>query len=153
MLDIVINLLITTVFGVFANYFYDFYKRVIRKEKPEQLTVAKRLRDSIGTLEKTSQDVEFLLSEVAGDLKKREQALMELQSRNEALSSQEKDLTNRISKLKNVPIEVAEYFQQINQKNLEQIDKKSGKRDLMFFILGIVASAIVAILLRVLGWA
>ncbi|MBV6450354.1 MAG: hypothetical protein MHPDNHAH_01078 [Anaerolineales bacterium] len=114
-------------------------------------TPASRLQKLIDDLSKSSSEADVLIREITDDLKKRQIAMTELQSQNADLAAQEAELRKRIDLLKDMPIEVAEYFQKINEQNLQTVDKRSSRRDFQFFVLGIVVSTIIAIILRALG--
>jgi len=115
------------------------------------VTPTNRLQKLVDDLSKSSSEADKIIREITDDLKKREVALSELQSRNTELVTQEAELRRRIDLLKEMPIEVAEYFQKINEQNLKTIDKRSSRRDFQFFVLGIVVSTIIAIILRIVG--
>ena len=53
--------------------------------------------------------------------------------------------------LKDLPIEVAKYFQQISEETLQRSEKKRARRDIIMFVLGIIATTVTAILLRIFG--
>ena len=130
----------------------DFLKLGKQRKKGGVVTTpGERIQSSINNLRKISDEVDGLFQEIAADLKKRELALAELDTRNKELVIQEEGLRKRIDTLKDVPIEAAEYFQKINQQTLEHMDKRSGRRDFLFFVLGIVTSAVISIILRLSG--
>lgn len=81
--------------------------------------------------------------------KGREQAVSELQSRLGSLSQQEQELKERIHSLQDVPLPAAEYFASL----VERREKRSAVRDYILFLVGVVVSAIVAVLLRKFGLA
>jgi len=81
--------------------------------------------------------------------KGREEAVLELQSQLGSLSQQEQELRQRIHSLKDVPLPAAEYFATL----IEKREKRSALRDYVLFLVGVVVSAVVAVLLRKFGWA
>ncbi len=77
--------------------------------------------------------------------------LEELKARHHALSQKEAELSKRVEVLKDLPLEAAKYFQQINEQTLQQMEKKRAGRDTLMFLLGIVVTTVIAILLEVFG--
>lgn len=148
----VIAAIATAFGGVLLELLSQLLNKKIRG-KPVRATPGERIQASINNLSKASQEVDILFQEIVMDLRNRELALAELQTKNNELAAQEEELRKRIAALKDIPVDVAEYFQKINQQNLEQLDKRSGRRDLLFFILGIVLSALVSIGLQFAGLA
>src|SRR3972149_6985391 len=149
MSDTIISMLVTIAGGL-VTLIFEYGLRRFRGQdlsSKKSPTPAERLQTLIDNLSKSSKDAELLTQEIVADLRKRELALAELQSKNQQLAAEEEDLKKRIALLKEVPVDVAEYFQRINQQNLEKIDRRSSKRDIAFFILGAVVSAIVQLVL------
>ncbi|KXK12088.1 MAG: hypothetical protein UZ14_CFX002002442 [Chloroflexi bacterium OLB14] len=147
----VIVALIAAVTTIAASTIATLFGKRLQKTPTTSYPASNRIQALIENLSKSSTEAETLLQEIITDIKTREKALNELQSKNAELATQETELKKRIEKLKDVPIEVAEYFQKINAQNLENIDKRSGQRDFQFFILGIVVSTVIAIILKALG--
>ena len=130
---------------------YSLFDILRRNPKQPSLTPCERVQKSIENLRRASEDADVVIKEIVTDISKREAALAELEAKNKELADQEETLRKRIDSLKDVPVEVAEYFQKINQQNLEQMDKRGGRRDFTFFILGVVLSAAVSITLKLIG--
>jgi hypothetical protein len=51
--------------------------------------------------------------------------------------------------VKDLPLGVAKYFQQISERTLQKAEKKRARRDSLMFVLGILVTTVIAILLRV----
>ena len=79
--------------------------------------------------------------------------MVELQNKYQELTNEEDILKKRIEKLKDVPIEVAQYFQELNNQSLEAMEKRNTKRDTTMFIYGIVVTTVVTIFLKLAGLA
>jgi hypothetical protein len=96
-----------------------------------------------------SSKMDEIVKQVQEYTRGREQAVAELQSRLGSLSEQEQELKQRIHSLKDVPLPAAEYFANL----IERREKRSALRDYVLFLVGVVVSAVVAVLLRKFGWA
>jgi hypothetical protein len=97
----------------------------------------------------TSTKMDEIVRHVQEYTKGREQAVSELQSRLGLLSQQEQELQQRIHSLRDVPLPAAEYFANLVEKR----ERRSALRDYVLFLVGVIVSAIVAVLLRKLGLA
>ena len=120
------NILNIVVIGVLVSFLYSYLSDIYHQRKSAKYAI---MRD------------------ISIDIEKRRSILTELENRYQALNEQESELSKKIEILKDLPIEVAEYFQQINDQSLQQIEKRRTRRDVLFFILGILFTAIVATLL------
>jgi myosin heavy subunit len=120
-------------------------KRAERKEVPP----GERFQESISKLSSVSQEINMIIQDIVRDINKRQSALEQLKQRHQTLSQEEQELSKKVKMLKDVPIEVANYFQQISQETLQQVEKKRARRDVVMFVLGILVTTVVAILLKV----
>ena len=118
-----------------------------RKAIPPSL----RVQESISKLSKASEEVDRVIRDVVAEMKAREDMLEELRKEHAALSEEERKLSDRVDALKHVRIEAAQYFQEINQKNLEQTEKKRARRDFYFLLIGIILTTAIGIILKLLG--
>jgi hypothetical protein len=77
----------------------------------------------------------------------RQSTVLKLESDLHSLSQREQELKERIEGLQQVPLPAAEYF----AKLVEKTERKSATRDYILFLLGVVASAVVVIILKAVG--
>ena len=122
-------------------------KRAAKREIPP----GERLQQSISKLSTASQEIDTIIQDIVQDINRRQSALEELKARHQLLSQEEAELSKRVEMLKGLPLEVAKYFQQINEQSLQQMEKKRARRDILMFLLGIIVTTIIAILLKVFG--
>jgi septal ring factor EnvC (AmiA/AmiB activator) len=126
------------------NYHRLRKKRAVRKEVPP----GERFQESISKLSSASQEINMIIQDIVQDIDKRQSALEQLKERHQVLSQEEQELSKKVKMLKDVPLEVANYFQQISQETIQQVERKRARRDVVMFILGILVTTVVAILLR-----
>ena len=132
--------------------------RFIRIYKDEKKTIfyvvavppKERFDNLSKQLSETFEQIDNLMQETDKDYNNRKKAMDELQLKCKELSNQEKILKNRVSSLKDTPIEVAEYFDQINQQSLTEMEKRNHNRDLKMFIIGIVFTTVINIIISAL---
>jgi predicted transcriptional regulator len=135
-----------------AYWFWSLaYHRVLRGQWKE-ITPRLRVQESISKLSKASKDIDNVIRDVLEEMEARQGALDELMKRHDALSKEERELTHKVEALKQTPIEVAEYFQEINSRNLQQAEKKRARRDFYFLLAGILLTAGTTIVLKILGF-
>ena len=141
---------ISGVVGVITQliYYYSLRKkRAARREIPP----GERIQRSISKLSSASQEIDAIIQDIVQDIKRRQLALEELKARHQTLSQEEAELSKRVQTLKGVPLEVAKYFQQISEQNLQQAEKRRARRDILMFILGIIVTTAITVLLKVFG--
>lgn len=134
--------------------FIDFIGRVLGFEplylkKSKEETYSQKLSRVSKILLQSSLEVDKLLSELVQVATDREKAVRTLEVELKELENRERKLQEQIKTLENIPIPVAEHFAKLNSMG----EKKSAKRDYLLFTAGIVASAIVSIILKILGLA
>ncbi len=95
-------------------------------------------------LSKASAEMDRIVGEIGRFSQERQAAVIKLEADLGELSEQEQELKKKIEGLEKVPLAAAEYFAQLVQKT----EKKSAFRDYILFLLGVVVSAVVAIVLR-----
>jgi myosin heavy subunit len=146
--DLVFAALIAFVSGLILPLIGSYFsrkKRAVRKEVPP----GERFQESISKLSSASKEINMIIQDIVGDINKRQSALEQLKQRHQTLSQEEQELSKKVKMLKDVPLEVANYFQQISQETLQQVEKKRARRDVVMFVLGILVTTVVAILLRI----
>lgn len=124
-------------------------KRAVKRES----LPGERIQQSISKLTNASQEVDIIIQDVIKDIKNRHAILEELKTTHQSLVQEEKELSKRVEALKGIPIEVAKYFQQINEEALQQMENKRAKRDILMFIFGIIVTTVIAMILRSFGLA
>jgi archaellum component FlaC len=122
-------------------------KRAARRE----VTPGERIQQSISKLNSVTQEIDAIIQDIVRDIKSRQTVLEDLKTRHQTLSQEEAELSKRVKILKDLPLEVAKYFQQISEQTLQQMEKKRARRDILMFVLGIVVTTVIAILLRFFG--
>ena len=110
-------------------------------------TPGERIQQSILKLRSASQEVDTTVLDIVQDIKQRESMLQDLENKYQDHIQQELELSRKVEMLKDLPIEVAEYFQTLSEQSLLQIEKRRTKRDVLFFILGILFTIVIALLL------
>lgn len=145
-----------SVAAVTANYLYLLVKRphVLYapsdyKQKPSERSAAS-LNELSSKLESISLEIDAAMQTLSSEITERQEAIEGLKKQNETLSEEEEKLQTRVNALKDVPLEVAEYFQRINSEHLRELEKRSSKRDVGMFVLGIFVTTIVSIAVGIL---
>ena len=125
----------------------------LRKKRAagREVTPGERIQQSISKLSSSSQEIDAIIKDIVQDIKRRQTVLEELKASHHTLSQEEAELSKRVEVLKDLPLEVAKYFQQISEQTLQQMEKKRAGRDTLMFVLGIVVTTVIAILLGVFG--
>jgi chromosome segregation ATPase len=113
----------------------------------EDVTPTERVRRSIGKLNKASEEVDAVLREIVQEMKMRQGAVENLKRKHEGLFKQEEDLRKRVEILKDTPMEVADYFQEI----VASADKRKARRDVTMFIAGVILTTIVTVIINFFG--
>ena len=111
---------------------------------------AKSLTDLTSKLQEISNEIDNATRSLSLDIENRQKALNQLIDKNESLAKEEADLNARVSALKDMPLEVADYFKSITEKHLKKYEKRSSKRDMVMFLFGIAATTIVSIIIAIL---
>ncbi len=147
-----IQIILGTLIPVLFAFMGDMLSRFLKKnKKSEAPSPTEKLNVALNTLKRTASEMDSVITDVTSDIRRRQEALAELQTRSDAMTAQEAALQKKIDHLSNIPVEVARYFQEINAANLVELDKKSSRRDITFFILGVVVSVITAVILKAFG--
>jgi len=120
-------------------------KRAARREIP----LGERIQQSMSKLSIASQEIDVIIQNIVKDIKNRQTVLEELKARHQTLLQEEGELSKRVEMLKDLPLEVVKYFQQISEQTLQQVEKRRARRDMMMFIFGIIVTTVIGILLRV----
>ncbi len=152
MMDIVsiVAGLIAVLVGAITGFTY-YYALQRKRAARREVSPGERIQQSISKLSSASQEIDFIIQNIVEDIKNRQAALEELKARHQTLLQEEGELSKRVEMLKVLPLEVAKYFQQINEQTLQQVEKRRARRDIMMFIFGIIVTTAIAILLRVFG--
>jgi len=120
-------------------------KRAARREVPP----GEQIQQSISKLSSASQEIDVIIQNIVKDIKNRKTVLEDLKARHQTLLQEEGELSKRVEMLKDLPLEVAKYFQQISEQALQQVEKRRARRDIIMFIFGILVTTAIAILLRI----
>mgnify|MGYP001101039006 CR=1 FL=1 len=151
MIEIIAGI-ISAVAGVIAvlimerTYYYSLRKkRAARRE----VSSGERIHQSISKLSGASQEIDAIIQDIVKDIRRRQTMMEELKARHQTLSQEESELSKRVELLKDLPLGVAKYFQQISEQTLQKAEKKRARRDSLMFVLGILVTTVIAILLRV----
>ena len=142
-LQLLIFLLIGFVFFVVENMIIT--RRA--KEAGTKATTTGELSRLVKGLDQTSNELDSILAEVVQVAKGRAEAATKLQAEINRLEKTEEEYLVRIEMLKNEPLRVVNDL--LNEFQPNQI--RTPRRDLMLFLAGGVVSAIVSIVLSLLG--
>lgn len=129
---------------IFRKY---FLKK--RQEEKRETYYSEKLGELLKSLNKSSKEVDDILNELSDVTNERAKALSNLESELLTLESREEEVKKRIQDLENVPIAAVEHFAKLTSAG----EKKSARRDYILFGAGVIASTVVAIILKLLGWA
>jgi hypothetical protein len=99
-------------------------------------------------LEKTSAEMDRIVREIEAFTLDRKASMARIEQDLGKLSQREEELKQKIVTLEKVPLPAVEAFGKI----LREGEKKSAYRDYLLFLGGVVASVIVAIVLKKLGY-
>jgi predicted transcriptional regulator len=142
-LQLLIFLLIGFVFFIVENRI----KSRRAREAGSKATTTGELSRLVKGLDHTSNELDSILAEVVQVAKGRVEAATKLQAEITRLEKAEEEYLVRIETLKNEPLRVVNDL--LNELQPNQI--RTPRRDLMLFIAGGVVSAIVSIVLNLLG--
>lgn len=142
-LQLLIFILIGFVFFIVENI---IISRRARKAGSKATTTGELTRLVKG-LDQTSDELDSILAEVVQVAKGRVEAATKLQAEINRLEKAEEEYLVRIETLKNEPLRVVNDL--LNQLQPNQI--RTPRRDLMLFVAGGVVSAVISIVLSLLG--
>ena len=142
-LQLLIFILIGFVFFIVENI---IISRRARKAGSKATTTGELTRLVKG-LDQTSDELDGILAEVVQVAKGRVEAATKLQAEINRLEKAEEEYLVRIETLKNEPLRVVNDL--LNQLQPNQI--RTPRRDLMLFVAGGVVSAVISIVLSLLG--
>ena len=144
-LTIGISILLYSIYSLF-NLVKDRSKDKGKVEGGE--TLDKRIDSSVKKLHAALKEADDLVQGIVRDIQERQSAVAQLQKRSNDLRDEENKTKQRIETLKDIPLPVAEYFESINRKALDDIDKKRKHREFGFFIAGIIVTVGIEVILR-----
>lgn len=122
--------------------------RVFGRKEPEP-SYAERLNTLSENIRKSFNEMDTMLAELAGVTREKKLAMERVEQEVVNLQNQERELQERIEHLQNLPLPVAEHF-----ANLTLVgEKRSARRDYVLFGTGVIVSTLIAIGLRLLGFA
>jgi vacuolar-type H+-ATPase subunit D/Vma8 len=113
--------------------------------KPKQVNETANL---LSELSKTSAQMDTIIAEIGKLTEERQSKMLKLENDVTLLSQREQEIKARIEGLEKVPLPAAEYF----AKLVEKTEKKSQIRDYVLFLSGVIVTAVVAVVLKKLGW-
>jgi hypothetical protein len=114
----------------------------IKPKKPNETS------DLLSKLSRTSTQMDTILAEIGRLAQERQSKMLKLENDLTLLSQREQEIKARIEGLEKVPLPAAEYF----AKLVEKTEKKSQVRDYVLFLGGVIVTAVVAVVLKKLGW-
>ena len=142
-LQLLIFILIGFVFYIVENMIISRRSR----ETASKATTTGELTQLVDGLNQTSNELDHILAEVVQVAQGRAEAATRLQAEISRLEQAEEEYLVRIEMLKNEPLRVVNEL--LNELKPNQI--RTPRRDLMLFLAGGVVSAIVSIVLGLLG--
>ena|SRR5436190_12893297 len=141
--------------GVLVSHFVghdllQILEKIRRRLSPKRSeSYQERMSKLTESLTKASSEVDTILADIQQVTKERELAVKELEARVGNLATEQNMLERKIKTLKDVPLPVVDYLSQITDRS----ERRSARRDYVLFSAGVIVSAVVSILLRVLGLA
>ena len=111
-------------------------------------TASAGTKELFSELSKTSAEMDRIIAEIREFTESRQAAVIKLESDLGRLAQQEQEMREKIAGLEKVPLPVAEYFADL----VDSGEKKSAARDYILFLLGVISSAVVAIVLKKFGY-
>lgn len=142
-LQLLIFILIGFVFFIVENRILSRRSR----ESGSKTTTTGELTRLVNELNKTSNELDNILSDVVEVAQGRADATLKLQAEINRLERAEEEYLVRIETLKNEPLRVINGL--LNELQPNQI--RTPRRDLLLFVAGGVVSAIISLVLRLLG--
>jgi septal ring factor EnvC (AmiA/AmiB activator) len=134
--------------NVVQKILHELLPRIFKKKQEAKKSYGERLAVLSDNLQRSSQQVDDILAELASVAKEREQGILTLEKEMEALQLHEKDMRQRIESLQNVPLPAVEHF----AKMMNSTEKRKARRDYLLFGAGVVVSTVIAIGLKLLGF-
>lgn len=117
----------------------------LRGSKEDMATYPERVTELSRELARASSEVEHVLEEMAIVSRSRTEAFANLELRVKELAEHEKDLQTRVATLKNISLPAAEYYLEAHEKPRADV-----RREYILFGLGALASAGIALLLKLI---
>jgi len=108
-------------------------------------TYEARMSSISARLSETTQEAQALFNELESNMAARKAALDDAEVRMASLAQQEAKTAQRIKALEGSSPEAAAAFHQLLDASLAEGSRRSNRRDLVIFLLGIVASIIVQV--------
>lgn len=141
--------IIVTISSLLSYILVDYVAKFIRKYilKRKNRTFSERLKFLTGNLVNASKEVDSVLFELNEVTKERENKISRLEIELSKMEQTEKELKEKIEKLQNVPLPVAEYFSDL----LATKERRSAKRDYLLFAAGVIVTTLITILLQFLN--
>ena len=156
-MDNLISSFLTQIIGVTSTIFLAYflfrfprlYKRLNKilfnkREEPQQ-EAYRSLEELAQELNILAQEFDHAFNETKEIANNRTSALATLETELATLSKKETEMKIRVSELEKVSIPAVEYLLQATEKS----ERRSAKRDYLLFVAGVVASAVVSIIMRI----
>lgn len=146
-LALVISLLLALLPSYFGiNEIAKIIDRFVRKGTPSEETYSQKLNRLMGSLSDASGEVEIILSELELVTRERADRAEKLKTELDKLHIEEQELKQRIDRLQETPIEIAEYFAELSSSK----EGQSRKRDYYLFIAGALVGLLSNIVVNLL---
>ncbi len=114
-----------------------------RGSKEDMASYPERVKQLSADLARASSEVEHVLEEMAIVSRSRSEAFANLELRVKEMASHERDLQTRVETLKNISLPPAEYYLEAHPRA-----KVDPKRDYILFGLGVIVSAAITLILK-----
>lgn len=136
-------------FGL-SDYFSrsTFGRALLKAIGASQSSSAPKHEKLFADLSKTSAEMDRIVREIEAFTRERQASVAKVEGELRILSQQEGELKRKIEGLRSVPLPAVELFGKI----IDEREKKSAFRDYMLFLGGVIVSAIVAVVLKKLGY-
>jgi hypothetical protein len=142
------SMLVSLVLGLLSGLI-PLIERWLRKRlgREKEESYSDKIARLTTSLQKSSEEVDVVLRELASVAKIRASAVSDLESQLQQMTAREQELKKRVEELQATPIPVAEHFAALIAKG----ERRSAFRDYSLFGLGVVVSTVIAIALRLAG--
>ncbi len=147
LIKVVIEALYKSSSRVRKSFDSSFGKFVLKIFDIKETDASSPTKELLADLRKASTEMDRIVDEIGKYTEDRQSTVMRLEGDLHALSQREQELKERIEGLQKVPLPAAEYF----AKLVEKTERKSATRDYVLFLLGVVASAVVVVILKAFG--
>lgn len=130
-----------------------YYIKLKLKEKKSEIlskNTAITLNNLTAKLKEISKEVDEATSFLTNEIENRQKALKKLTEKNDLLAKEEFDLNTRVSALKDLPLEVADYFKVLIEEHLKKIEKRKSLHEILMFFFGIFLTTIISITLSII---